>query len=107
MAKPSDSNARKGSGAKPVAAETRDAGDEHIQIESPEETRRAIARIKAHFVDVERTIRQERKNPNAVALGRLGGLKSGKVRRSRSAAKKKKSRKDPKGRLMPLSQSAG
>jgi hypothetical protein len=97
MARPSDSNARKGSDAKPVAAETRDAGHEHIQIESPEETRQAIARIKAHFVDIERAILQERKNPNAVALGRLGGLKSGKVRKSRSAAKKKKSRRTQNG----------
>jgi hypothetical protein len=97
MAKPSDPNARKDRHAQRVAGKTRDPGTEPIQIESPEETRRAIARIKAHFVDVERAIRQERKNPNAVALGRLGGLKSGKVRRSQSAAKKKKSRRTQKG----------
>lgn len=94
MAKPSDFNAGKDRDAEPVAG---DAGHEHVQIESPDETRRAIARIKAHFVDVERAILQERKNPNAVALGRLGGLKSGKVRKSRSAAKKKNSQRTPKG----------
>lgn len=61
-------------------------------LESPEQTREAVARIHSHFLDIQKAIRlekkkkKERKNPHAVALGRLGGLKSGKARRARSAA---------------------
>jgi hypothetical protein len=92
MAGRSDFNARKNSDAKAVAG----CSPEHEQIlvETPEQTLQAIARIKGHFIEVERTMRLEKepkKNANAVALGRLGGLKSGKVRRAQSALAEKKS----------------
>jgi hypothetical protein len=64
-----------------------EAEPEHILVETPQETLNAVARIKAHFIDIEKEICQEKKqkNPNAVALGRLGGLKSGNARRAHSA----------------------
>jgi len=92
MAKRSDCSASKDTDAKAIAGCDQDAGNEHILVETPQETRDAIARIKGHFIDIEKKIilEKKRKNPNAVALGRLGGLKSGKVRRARSALAAKK-----------------
>lgn len=89
MAKQSDSTRGEDRKAGPVTTRKRGEMHEQILIETPEETREAIARIKGHFVEVERAISEEKKNPNAVALGRLGGLKSGKIRKALSVSRKK------------------
>ena len=89
MAKQSDSTRGKDRKAGPVTTRKRGEMHEQILMETPEETREAIARIKGHFVEVERAISEEKKNPNAVALGRLGGLKSGKIRKALSVSRKK------------------
>ena len=89
MGKGSDRSARKERDLQSVARSGRDA--QHIPVETAQETSNAIARIKALFSDIGRKIHEERKpkNPNAVALGKLGGLQSGKVRRARSASANK------------------
>ena len=86
MGKGSDRSARRERDSQAVARPGHDAQRDHIPVETAQETSNAIARIKALFSDIERRIHEERKqkNPNAVALGKLGGLQSGKVRRSQS-----------------------
>jgi hypothetical protein len=87
----SDRTARKERDSQSAARPGRDAQRGHIPVETAQETSNAIARIKALFSDIGRKIHEERKpkNPNAVALGKLGGLQSGKVRRARSASANK------------------
>ena len=51
------------------AAPEHDEGHGRNLVETPQETRDAIGRIKGHFIDIEREMRLEKKqkNPNAVA----------------------------------------
>lgn len=71
---------------------TTDDGGDSPQVETPEETHQAEERIHAHFTEIREEMRleheAEKKNPHAVALGKLGGLKSGQNRRARAAAKR-------------------
>jgi DUF917 family protein len=97
----SDRSARQERDTRSVTGHGCEAQRGHTPVETPQETNSAIARIKALFIDIERKIDEERKqkNPNAVALGKLGGVQSGKVRRARSSSANKNQKRptDPSG----------
>jgi flagellar biosynthesis/type III secretory pathway protein FliH len=89
MEKPS-SNPGSNQSASSIVEQTTPPAEYHKETE--QETHAAIARIKEHISNSKARIaaQKTKKNPAAVALGRLGGLKSGKARAEKVSPARKK-----------------